>query len=237
MKTILHLPHSSLAVPDEFYDGLLISAEEFNYYNWFMTDYRVDSLFQNLEGHRYRASYSRMYCDVERFRDDCKESMARFGQGVIYTHTYDGRSFHENYDSYKAEVLAYYDTYHQGLDELTSHLIADDEVLLLDLHSFSDEMASFISTPPFPDFCIGTDEEFQSPEVVSLIIEAIEREGYSWAFNLPYKGTLVPNCILQGRTKGRFASIMIEVNKRIYLPQFGYTGERRFPDFREAVTN
>ena len=220
MKTIIHVPHASLDVPEEFYDGLLISKEEFHRYNTKMSDIGVDELFKELDGILYKAKYSRLYCDVERFRNDEDEIMSKYGEGVVYTNTYDGLLFHQHNQTYKDKVLEYYDAYHKGLDDLVKECLSiDDELLILDCHSYGGEMARhfFKEDIPFPDVCIGIEPRFFSQEILDKIIEIITSHGLTYAINYPYKGSLVPNCVYNGIVKGNVYSFMLEVNKRVYL--------------------
>lgn len=220
MKTIIHIPHASLGVPQEFYDGLLISKEKFHRYNTKMSDIGVDELFKELNGITYKAKYSRLYCDVERFRNDDDEIMSKYGEGVVYTNAYDGVLFHKHDQSYKNKVLEYYDAYHRGLDELCKECLSqDDSLLILDCHSYSSEMAShfFKENVPFPDVCIGIEPKYFSQEILDKIIKAITSRGLTYAINYPYKGSLVPNCVYNGTVKGKVYSFMLEVNKRAYL--------------------
>ena len=218
MKTLLHIPHASLNVPDSFYDGLLIPREEFRRYNLKMSDVGVDELFRDVRGERVRSCYSWLFCDVERFRDDEKETMSRFGEGVVYTKLYDGKDFHAHGDGYKKSVLDYYDWYHAELDRVTEYLLQKDgELLILDCHSFSDEMASYFFKPPFPDVCIGVEKDYYDRGIIDGIVSEVLKRGYSCMINHPYSGSLVPNTVMSGRTAGKVVSVMIEVNKRIYL--------------------
>ena len=86
LKVLLHIPHTSLRVPKIFYNGLKISKYEFRKYNLKMSDIDIDYLFSDIKGKRIKAKYSRMFCDVEKFKDDTKEFMYKYGQGVIYTY-------------------------------------------------------------------------------------------------------------------------------------------------------
>ena len=164
MNILLHMPHVSLEVPDEFYEGLTISKTLFNKYNLEMTDLGIDILFKDLNCIKIIPKYSRLYCDVERFLDDDMEIMSKYGQGVIYTHTYDGLLFHNHDDDYKNRVIKYY-----------------------------------------------------NEKILNKIIDKIKEMGYSYQINYPYNGSLVPNCIYTKEIKGNICSIMLEINKRIYL--------------------
>ena len=143
MKILLHMPHTSLRLPKAFYKGLLIDKNLLNKYNLLMTDLGVDTLFKIFKAKIIKPKYSRLYCDLERFKDDSLEIMSKYGQGVIYTHTYDGLLFHQHDEKYKRKVLKYYDKYHKRLDKTAKNLLKkDDTLLILDCHSFSDKMAS-----------------------------------------------------------------------------------------------
>ena len=218
MNIILHMPHVSLEVPDEFYDGLVISRNLFRKYNLEMTDLGVDELFKDYNYIKIIPKYSRLYCDVERFRDDEIEVMSKYGEGVVYTHAYDGVEFHMHDSDYKNKVLEYYDSYHKDLDDITKRLLEeDDELLILDCHSFSDKMAKHFFKEPFPDICIGIEENYYNQDILNKIVSKIEELGYTYKINYPYIGSLVPNCVFSGKIKGKVCSIMLEINKRIYL--------------------
>lgn len=127
-------------------------------------------------------------------------------------------NFHSHDENYKKKVLKYYDSYHKKLDKLTTKLLKKDEMLLiLDCHSFSDKMASSFSSGPFPDICIGIEKDYYDQEILDKIITKITEMGYTYEINYPYKGSIIPNCVFNGKAKGRVVSIMLEINKRIYL--------------------
>lgn len=218
MNIIMHMPHVSLKVPKRFYKGLIISKDLFNKYNLEMTDLGVDTLFKEFKYKKIKPKYSRLYCDVERFKDDNLEIMSKYGEGVIYTNLYDGVLFHKHDNKYKNKVLKYYDKYHKKLDKITKKLLKKDNALLiLDCHSFSDKMASHFFEEPFPDICIGVEENYYDEDILNIIINRIKELGYTYKINYPYKGSLVPNCIYNGIIRGKVVSIMLEINKRIYL--------------------
>ena len=218
IKVLLHMPHVSLDVPNEFYDGLLIPKWLFHKYNLEMTDLGIDELFKGYNYTKVIPKYSRLYCDVERFRDDSKEIMSKYGEGVVYTNLYDGTLFHQHDNNYRNKVLSYYDEYHKNLDNITKELLNDENTLLiLDCHSFSDKMTSHFYKEPFPDICIGVEDEYYDQEILDMIINKITQLGYTYKINYPYKGSLVPNCVINKEAKGKVVSIMLEINKKIYL--------------------
>lgn len=224
LTIIKHIPHASLAMP-EVYDQKTINrvyGPNFDIYNYKMTDLFVDKLFQEIEGIEIKAKYSRLYCDVERYKDDSKEPMARVGQGYLYIKSSDGKNFlrHTLKDGVDVDkdVDAYYEQHHQKLFEITdNYLKVGKKVLILDLHSFSDEQARYVGkSGPFFDVCVGfnqgTDER-----IIRAVVEMIRRNGYLVSLNYPYSGSIMPNNVKKYFRGESLNSIMIEVNKRIYL--------------------
>ena len=67
-----------------------------------------------------------------------------------------------------------------------------------------------------PDICLGHNNDTNSQELVSYIQEKLIDKGYSVDINYPYKGSLTVD-------NTQHDSIMIEVNKRLYLnPDYSY---------------
>ena len=91
---ILHIPHSSLTIPKEAlhqYDTSFLQ-EEF----LLMTDRYTDELF-GLPYSSIVFPYSRLFCDVERFRDDSQEEISQKGMGVVYTRTHNNIEYRKLY--------------------------------------------------------------------------------------------------------------------------------------------
>ena len=89
----------------------------------------------------------------------------------------------------------------------------EEDVLLIDLHSFGPDIASVISKGPYPDICIGYNYGDENGELISEIERFCNAHGLTHQRNFPYSGSMtVPN--IKGKT---VRSIMIEINKRVYL--------------------
>ena len=221
---IKHIPHASIELPYESnIIPSIIFGEDYMVQALKMADLCVDQLFKYLDGIEIKAKYSRLYCDVERYKDDNLEPMARYGQGYMYTRSLDGkRAYRRHYSLWPydpdGDVDKYYDSYHKEFTRVTKRVIASGKkALILDLHSFSEEQASLIgNTAPYPDICIGINEDHYDKEILELIIHKIEILGYSYKINYPYSGSIIPNH-LSKKELDKVCSIMIEVNKRIYL--------------------
>ena len=226
-EIIKHIPHASLEFPPSYQDELKLSkmfafGKNYEINNFKMTDLFVDQLFEWIPGVEVKAKYTRLYCDVERYKDDNLEPMSKYGQGYVYTISYSGenllRHFACNGVDPDGDVDKYYDAHHTTLTkEVRKILKKKKKVLILDLHSYSDEQAKHMEKePPFPDVCIGLNEGFENKEMLDAVIRRIEEKGYSYQINYPYSGSIIPNGLTESEMKN-IESIMIEVNKRIYL--------------------
>jgi N-formylglutamate amidohydrolase len=96
-------------------------------------------------------------------------------------------------------------------------LVAHGRALIIDGHSFPSRPlpVDLDQCPTRPDICIGTDSFHTPPHLVNALVDACAEFGWSVAVNRPSAGTLVPTRYW-GRDE-RVASVMIEVNRRLYL--------------------
>ena len=217
-KIIFHIPHASTELPDEFFEGLESpfvregkGTTELYLTNLKMSDVLLLDLVKDLPHEKVVATYSRLYCDVERYWDDTKEKMSEYGMGAFYTKDYLGRTLRRENKEHKAKAKKYYDKHHSSLLEAVKRTKGD--VLLIDLHSFGPDIASVIAKGPYPDICIGYNEGDENEELISEIERFCDARGFTHQRNFPYTGSMtVPN--IKGKT---VRSIMIEINKRVYL--------------------
>ena len=220
---IKHIPHASLEVPEDFKSEYPYNTAQFQEYNLKMSDVGVDRLFIDLPGIEIKAKYTRLFCDVERFKGPKIEPMEKLGMGYNYCKYYDGVEIHKpsmihGMDTRKI-VEEYYDDYHFKLNQIVRKLFDEGKsILLLDIHSYSDDLANALGKKgPYPDICLGVEEGYYSKELLDAIILEIKKRNLSYQINFPYAGSLLPSDVIQGKIKGKIYSIMIEINKRIYL--------------------
>ena len=84
---VLHIPHSSILIPEEERNSILLSDNDLADEIIKMTDKYTDELFK-LDGEESKTvlfPVSRIVLDPERFEDDSLEVMSSLGMGVIYT--------------------------------------------------------------------------------------------------------------------------------------------------------
>ena len=213
---ILHIPHSATRLPEAFQvcEGVSLEKELQR-----MTDWYTDELFNCDHTDRLVFPYSRLYCDVERFRDDAEESMASKGMGVCYTRSSYGKPLRVVSEEEKDFIkTTYYDKHHQKLTTLVDASLArSGKALIVDCHSFSNEVLPHEESCIRPDICIGTDAFHTPMELLSKIYRYFTQRGYCVAVNEPFAGTIVP-LKYYGKDQ-RVSSVMIEVNRNLYLDE------------------
>ena len=215
-QVLIHVPHASMYIPEEYRQTALIPQEELEEENRFMCDTGVLQLIpEAFAENALIFPYSRLYCDVERFRDG-SEPMEAYGMGYIYTRDSKGREMFRPTDSHWAEVSVIYEQHHEELNRRAESILAEHgRCLIIDLHSFSDETVNrLFGWTDFPDVCIGTEPDYYSQEVVESIAGFCRGLGLSVAFNYPYRGSLVPNRYYGKKDTG-IVSVMLEINKRV----------------------
>ncbi len=224
---LIHIPHSSLYIPENYKKEALLSSQELETENLFMCDYRVDEFIDD-KSQAIIFPYSRLYCDVERFKDE-NETMNKYGMGYIYTKTSTGKlMFNPNAEQRKI-ITDIYDAHHKLLDETVTNILEKyQKCIIIDLHSYSSKLVyRLFNYESVPDICIGIEENYYSEELTHYFRNYFEDNGYSVQINYPYKGSLVPNKYYGIKNTG-IVSIMIEVNKRVY--------ENDFDRFKKVLT-
>ena len=233
-SVVIHVPHASTIIPKEYLDGILFSKEELEDEILWATDILCDDLFAPAFGTRVIAESSRLACDVERMRDDADEPCALFGNGLLYTHTQRGIAFRQPDNALRERALIeIYDPHHLKLTAAVNDaLCASDTCLIIDGHSFCDDLAVGEN---LPDFCLGTDG-FHTPGIlIERAKSFLESKGYSVAINYPYSGSMVPMAYY--KKDKRVKTLMLEMNKRLYLNQSLPGGSNQYLHFCEMLSD
>lgn len=224
-STVLHIPHSSTFIPERFAGTFIRGklAHEIDV----MTDWFCDELF---ECGRDSVIFpvSRLVCDVERFADDEQEIMAKIGMGVTYRTASDLTPLREVGERERKEILSqYYDRHHRAFTDLVEEKLKDfGNCLIVDCHSFYPAALPYelCQEEDRPDFCIGT-SEFHTPQRITDALRLhLEEAGYSVRIDSPFAGTIVP-MKFYGKDR-RVVSVMIEVNRKLYLEKPGIRNGR-----------
>jgi N-formylglutamate amidohydrolase len=240
--SVLHIPHSSRLILADDRARLAISDAELNAELLRMTDAYTAELFPPTihEAERIVFPVSRIVCDVERFPDDAAEPMAARGMGAIYTRTSAGNPLREMLSPNEREriITRWYRPHHELLTSAVDRVLSHHgRCLIVDCHSFSAQPLPHEpdQDPERPEICIGTDSFHTPGGLASAVAGAAADLGLTVLVDRPFAGALVPAKHYQ--SEHRVSSIMIEVNRHLYMDE--RTGERlaSFGDAREAVGN
>jgi len=233
---VVHVPHSSVEIPEEFGKSILLSKAQLWREMRRMTDAFCDDLYDAPEfPNRVVAKYSRFVCDVERFRDDKLELRARYGQGLMYTRTVFGRRLRFYSEELRDRILSeVYDPHHEELTSAVEKALEKyGKCLVIDGHSFP----SLTTVKPLgvfnrPDFDIGTDS-FHTPDGLrDALCNKVRELGYSVKVNTPFAGAITPMKFYQ--KDKRVFSIMIETNRRLYMNSSDMTKSAGFDETHES---
>lgn len=236
---IIHIPHSSLRLPKMFKSKCLLTKEQLKKENLILTDLYTNRFFNRTKYNIIRFKYSRLFLDVEKFKDDKKEIMSKVGMGVIYTKTINKDKLIGYDKKYKDFVISkYYDKYHDYIDKLVDkNLKKYNKCFILDFHSFSNlQVRELLGYNDTCDICIGTDEFFSDKRINKFTYKYFKDLGYNVKFNFPYQGTYISSEAYKNKDR-RVKSIMIEINKKIYVNDKFKLNNKKFYKLKKDMNN
>ena len=239
---VANIPHSSVLIPQDIRESLLLNDNELEQELLCMTDRYSDELFASISelgGVAIKFSQSRLVLDPERFLDDAEEQMASKGMGVIYLKTSRGRDLRKPLSRQDRDNLIkrFYTPYHKAIEQEVALMLEQfGKCLVIDCHSFSSKPLPHEPNQEQdrPDICFGTDT-FHTPDNITETMEASFRNaGLTPRRNMPFEGTYVPSKYLND---SRVWSIMVEVNRKLYMDEV--TGEKNgdFLRIQEIIDN
>lgn len=229
----IHIPHSSIHIVDSSqYVGDL--TNDFN----LLTDWFTDELFDYECYEKFVVPYSRLWCDVERFRDDLQEPMAKYGHGVVYTHgATENRIRNVSQEEIERIKTDYYDAHHNHMAKSINHALGlFNSVIIVDCHSFHPTALMHEVPGERPDFCIGYDDFHGDLQLVNLVVEYLQIQGFSVEVNYPFSGSFVPKHHFNKNENVK--SIMIEVDRQLYTKKTDVRAKnKQFPRIKQHITN
>lgn len=246
-QIILHIPHSSTYIPDHCRKLFLLDRAQMEEESLWMTDSYTDELFEIPHvptENRIVFPYSRLICDVERFRDDRLEIMAERGMGICYSVTSGLKPLKQITEDHRKEMLRLYDRHHAVLSVAVDRIIKRFGTgLLIDCHSFASKQLPYETDSAAagknmrrPDICIGTDPGYHTPEwLTNGMTAAFIKRGYSVQQDYPFNGTLVP--MRYYHQDMRLLSVMVEVNRELYMDEATGKKTARFETVRTDIAD
>ncbi len=232
---LVHLPHCGTKIPEKYIGDYYLSKEELqnNVYQYadLFTDELFDGMYQQFGG--VKNSYSRLLFDPERFFDDKEELMQqKYKLGWFYENAIlENKALRSL--KHKDEISKIFIAHHEELNKKTKDKLGQyGKCTVIDCHSFSNERYWFHDKNlKLPDICIGFEEEHKDEFLIEAILE--EFKEYDIGINEPYQGSLVPTDYYKKNTNVK--SVMIEINKRLYLEDDNRTKSKYFSAIKEKI--
>lgn len=227
-SVVVHIPHASRLVPDEFRSSLRLDDAALAQELLYMTDAYTDELFAMPGATAVRFAASRLVVDPERFCDDALEPMASRGMGVIYTRCAHGQPLRDTPTGAERSMLLdrWYWPHHERLTQAVDNALSTHgHCLVLDAHSFPSAPLPYELDQAHdrPQICIGSDAFHTPPSLLAVAIETFRRHGFSVEVDRPFSGALVP--LAHYQRDARVSALMIEVRRDLYMDE--HSGARR----------
>ena len=228
---VLHVPHSSRAIPEMVRERILLDDVELEAELDAMTDAHTDRIAAaavDAAGHgsglapwRFVNRRSRLVVDPERFPDPDHEVMATIGMGAVYTATHDLRELRRGDPGHSATLMAaYFHPYADALGGLVDDLLrTHGRVTIVDVHSYPRDPLPYERDhgAARPRVCLGGDPVHTPDGLRRLAEETFAPWDPVW--NQPFAGTYVPT--RHFRTETRVSSVMVEIRRDCYLDGTG----------------
>lgn len=205
-KLIVHVPHASVAIPDDNWSEFLVSRSEVEDEALASADLYTDEMARQAwpNAQIIEAKVSRIVVDVERYDDDGKEEMAEVGRGVFYTHDHQRKVIRKSLDQTRRDQLLeqYYRPHWQNL---RSHSAGG---ILIDLHTYPAVPWPIErhAAGPRPEIDIGFTDGLTPTSWKAALSTHFKQHGYEVGHNTPYAGVI---------DAGASAAVMIETRRDI----------------------
>ncbi len=233
---LIHLPHCGTKIPKEYIKDYFLDKDDLenNVYQYadLFTDELFGKLYENFGG--VKNEFSRLFFDPERFGDDKFEHMhADFGLGWFYESAILEKKPLRSLDN-KDKIRKYFDDHHKLLNKLTQDKLDKyGKCTVIDCHSFSDVRYWFHKDFELPDICVGFEDKHVDNDLLDII--KAEFSGLTVGINEPYVGSLVPTNYWG--EDFRVKSVMIEINKKLYLEKDNITKNADFGNIKQRLEN
>ena len=222
MSLVLHIPHASKHIPDEYIKYFTLSKKDLEVEILKMTDHYTDELFDvsgvNIQSLKF--PISRLLVDVERFEKDELEPMFKVGMGCVYEKTHDGNIL-KNVEYIKDELIKkYYQKHHEKLTQIVEKKLKENnKVLIIDCHSFPKSPLPYElnQEKSRPEICIGTDNFHTSKKLKNSFRKLFEGLNFTVKYDAPFDGSIVPFKFY--KKDDRVQSVMIELRRDLYMDE------------------
>ncbi|MEV3869725.1 N-formylglutamate amidohydrolase [Streptomyces sp. NPDC049906] len=223
---VLHVPHSSRAVPPDVRADLLLDDAELARELDRITDAHTARIAARAVAAgatapwRFVNGLSRLVVDPERFPDE-REEMASVGMGAVYTRTTHRAALRaEGFDP--APLLdRYFHPYAEAMRAaVADRLAATGRAVIIDVHSYPTAALPYElhGDGRRPPVCLGTDA-FHTPDALTALAGTAFAGFGGCGLNSPFAGTYVPMAHY-GRD-ARVSALMVEIRRDLYMTEPG----------------
>ncbi|WP_328767451.1 N-formylglutamate amidohydrolase [Streptomyces sp. NBC_00286] len=223
---ILHVPHSSRAIPADVRSGIVLEDAALERELDHITDAHTARLAAMAAERcatapwRFVNQLSRLVVDHERFPDE-REEMLAVGMGAVYMRTTHRAELRPADHDGQLLIERYFHPYAAAMtDAVTERLDAVGRAVIIDVHSYPTERLPYElhGDGPRPPICLGRDA-FHTPA------DLLARAGRAFAgfggtgVNSPFEGTYVP--LKYYANDARVSALMIEIRRDVYMSEPG----------------
>ncbi|GAA2659011.1 N-formylglutamate amidohydrolase [Streptomyces vastus] len=223
---ILHVPHSSRAIPADVRAGILLADRELERELDHITDSHTARIAAEAasraatEPWRFVNQLSRLVVDPERFPDE-REEMLAVGMGAVYTRTTHREELRPADHDGQPLIDRYFHPYAAAMtDAVTERLDAVGRAVIIDVHSYPTERLPYElhGEDPRPPVCLGRDAFHTPADLLAHAERAFAGLGGT-AVNSPFSGTYVP--LKYYGNDPRVSALMIEIRRNVYMSEPG----------------
>ncbi|MFZ4299787.1 N-formylglutamate amidohydrolase [Streptomyces cinereoruber] len=223
---LLHVPHSSRAVPADVRAGILLGDDALERELDHITDAHTAEIAATAAAAagtapwRFVNRLSRLVVDPERFPDE-REEMAAVGMGAVYTRTTHRAALRPAGFDPAPLIDRYFAPYAAGMaGAVADRLAATGRAVVIDVHSYPSAPLPYElhGDGPRPPVCLGTDAFHTPPALLGAAREAFGGFG-GVGTDSPFAGTYVP-LAYYGR-EPRVHALMVEIRRDLYMREPG----------------
>lgn len=223
---LLHVPHSSRAVPPEVRAGIVLGDAELERELDHITDAHTEEIAAvaaasaGVAPWRFVNRLSRLVVDPERFPDE-REEMLTVGMGAVYTRTTHRAELRPAGFDPVPLVGRYFTPYAEAMTRaVDERLAAVGRVVIVDVHSYPTaplpyELHGDGRRPPV---CLGTDPFHTPAPLLAAARRAFAGFG-GVGTDSPFAGTYVP--LAHYGKDPRVTALMVEIRRDLYMTEPG----------------
>lgn len=223
---LLHVPHSSRAIPAPVREGIVLDDEALETELDHITDSHTAELAARastacaVTPWRFVNGLSRLVVDPERFPDD-REEMLAVGMGAVYTRTTHGDRLRPPGADPEPLLDRWFHPYARAMTAaVDERLAATGRAVVVDVHSYPSTALPYElhGAGPRPPVCLGTDGFHTPPGLLARAEVAFAGFGGT-GLNSPFPGTYVP--LKHYGRDPRVSALMIEIRRDTYMTEPG----------------